>query len=136
MDLRAAIEHPARADARTLDRAEGVLIALRHCTTEAAFGEIVRASKRHRVPTLRMAAALVALAQDSPLDGDASAAARLRVGFAARAGTQMIDRVVVFAGWVRGRYPDWAPARGHIALVALCGREDPHSVSSERVTPS
>ena len=80
MDLRAAIEDPARADARTLDRAEGVLIALRHCTTEAAFGEIVRASKRHRVSTLRMAAALVALAQDSPLDGDASAAARYEWG--------------------------------------------------------
>jgi AmiR/NasT family two-component response regulator len=80
MDLRAAIEDPARADARTLDRAEGVLIVLRHCTTEAAFGEIVRASKRHRVPTLRMAAALVALAQDAPLNSDASAAARYEWG--------------------------------------------------------
>lgn len=59
-----------------LDRAEGVLIALRRCTMEEAFDEIVRASKRHRVPTLSIAAALVALAQGSPFEGDATAAAR------------------------------------------------------------
>lgn len=67
-------------DARMLDRAEGVLIALRRCTTQAAFEEIVRASKRHRVPTLRIAAALVALVQGDPLDDDASAAARYEWG--------------------------------------------------------
>jgi hypothetical protein len=67
-------------DARMLDRAEGVLIAMRRCTTEAAFAEIVRASKRHRVPTLRIAAALVALVQGDPLDNDASAAARYEWG--------------------------------------------------------
>ena len=48
----------------------------------------------------------------------------------------MIERFVALAHWVRSRYPDWAPARGHIALIALCGRDDPLSVSSERVTPS
>ena len=63
-----------------LDRAEGVLIALRRCTMDAAFEEIVSASKRHRVPTLSIAAALVALAQDSPLDDDATAAARYEWG--------------------------------------------------------
>ena len=68
------------ADARMLDRAEGVLIALRRCTTDAAFEEIVQASKRHRVPTLRMAAALVAMVQGAPLDGDATAAARYEWG--------------------------------------------------------
>jgi hypothetical protein len=47
----------------------------------------------------------------------------------------MIARLAV-ARWVRGRYPDWARARGHIALVALCGRDERLSVSSERVTPS
>jgi hypothetical protein len=57
-----------------------VLIALRSCTTEAAFGEIVRASKRHRVPTLGIAAALVALAQDSQLHSDAAVAARYEWG--------------------------------------------------------
>jgi hypothetical protein len=67
-------------DARMLDRAEGVLIALRRCTTDAAFAEIVRASKRHRVPTLRIATALVAMAQGAPLDDDATAAARYEWG--------------------------------------------------------
>ena len=67
-------------DARMLDRAEGVLIALRRCTTEDAFAEIVRASKRHRVPTLRMAAALVAIVQNTPFDDDALAAARYEWG--------------------------------------------------------
>ena len=80
MDLRAAIEDSARVDVRTLDRAEGVLIALRRCTMDVAFEEIVSASKRHRVPTLSIAAALVALAQDSPLDNDATTAARYEWG--------------------------------------------------------
>jgi hypothetical protein len=48
----------------------------------------------------------------------------------------MIDRITAFARWVRTCYPDWATPRGHIALVALCGRDDPLTVSSERVTPS
>jgi ANTAR domain len=80
MDLRTAIEDPARADPSVLDRAEGVLIALRRCATDAAFEEIVRTSKPHRVPTLCIAAALVALAQDSPLNDDATAAARYEWG--------------------------------------------------------
>ena len=74
------IENLARADARTLDRAEGVLIAVRRCTTDAAFSEIVRASKRHRVPTLGLAAALVALAQNAQVHGDAATAARYEWG--------------------------------------------------------
>jgi hypothetical protein len=40
------------------------------------------------------------------------------------------------ACWIRLRYPEWAPTRGHIALVALCGCDEQSSVSSERVTPS
>ena len=80
MNLRTAIEDPAKADARMLDRAEGVLIAFRGCTVDAAFEEIVRASKRHRVPTLSIATALVGLAQNSPPDGDATAAARYEWG--------------------------------------------------------
>jgi len=48
MDLWTAIADPARADARMLDRAQGVLIALRRCTVDDAFEEIGRASKRHR----------------------------------------------------------------------------------------
>jgi ANTAR domain len=76
MGLKGAIENPARADARMLDRAEGVLMALRRCTIDEAFADIVRASKRHRVPTLTIAAALVGLAQNSPFEDDATAAAR------------------------------------------------------------
>ena len=37
----------------------------------------------------------------------------------------MIERFMAFARWVRARYPDWSPARGHIVLVALCGRNEP-----------
>jgi hypothetical protein len=74
MDVRAAMEHHARV----LDRAEGVLIALRHCSTDAAFEAMANASKRHHVPMLGIAAALVALAQNSPFDDDAAAAAAAR----------------------------------------------------------
>jgi AmiR/NasT family two-component response regulator len=80
MKLRAAIEDPAKSDARMLDRAEGVLIALRRCGIEAAFNEIVDASKRHRVPTLSIARALVALAANKPADDEATAAARYEWG--------------------------------------------------------
>jgi AmiR/NasT family two-component response regulator len=76
MDLRTAME----THARMLDRAEGVLIALRHCNMDAAFGEIVSASRRHRVPTLSIAAALVALAQNSAGEGEAMSAARCEWG--------------------------------------------------------
>jgi hypothetical protein len=55
----------SRTDARMLDRAEGILVGLRRCTVEAAFDEIVSASRRNRVPALRMACALVALAENS-----------------------------------------------------------------------
>jgi hypothetical protein len=48
----------------------------------------------------------------------------------------VIEHFKAFARWVRCRYPDWAPARGHIALVALCGRDERLPVSSEQVTPS
>ena len=80
MERRATLEDPARSGARMLDRAEGVLMALRRCTVDAAFDEIVSASKRHRVPTLRMADALVALAANAAHDGDATVAARYEWG--------------------------------------------------------
>lgn len=61
---------PRRAGARILDTAEGVLIALRGCTFNQAFVEIVRTAKAHDVSTLSLADALVALAQDqAPPDG-------------------------------------------------------------------
>ncbi|HET6737001.1 ANTAR domain-containing protein [Mycobacterium sp.] len=80
MERRATLEDPARSGARMLDRAEGVLMALRRCTVDAAFDEIVSASKRHRVPTLSMAHALVSLAAKSAHDDEATAAARYEWG--------------------------------------------------------
>ncbi len=78
------VEDSTRTDARMLDRAEGILVALRRCTINAAFDEIVGASKRHRVPTLCIARALVALAENSEMpetpDDDATAAARYEWG--------------------------------------------------------
>jgi hypothetical protein len=54
---------PRRAGARVLDTAEGVLIALRGCTLNQAFVEIVQTAKRHNVSTLSLADALVGIAQ-------------------------------------------------------------------------
>ena len=62
---------------RMLDRAEGVLVALRRCSVDAAFDEIVGASQRRGVPAMRVAQALVELAEGkAPRDLDAAAAAR------------------------------------------------------------
>jgi len=77
--------HPAynerAAGARILDRAEGVLIGLRRCRVEEAFDEIVTASREHLVPALRVAQALVELAEGrEPADEDARAAARRQWG--------------------------------------------------------
>jgi AmiR/NasT family two-component response regulator len=46
-----------------MDRAAGVLVALRRCAVSEAFDEISDASKRHRVSPLGVARALVALAE-------------------------------------------------------------------------
>lgn len=45
-----------------LDTAEGVLIALRHCTVDDAFREIVGAAQQHQVPLFTLADALVTAA--------------------------------------------------------------------------
>jgi AmiR/NasT family two-component response regulator len=47
---------------RILDRAQGILIGLRRCPSEAAFTELLGAAQRHRVPVFTMAWALVHLA--------------------------------------------------------------------------
>jgi hypothetical protein len=57
-------QDPRRAGARVLDTAEGVLIALRGCTLNQAFVEIVQTAKAHDVSTVSLADALVALAQN------------------------------------------------------------------------
>jgi AmiR/NasT family two-component response regulator len=82
MEATTTTRDPAKSDARMLDRAEGVLMALRRCTIDAAFDEIVDASKRHHVPPLRIAKALVSLAAAANVafDDDATAAARYEWG--------------------------------------------------------
>ena len=63
MDLSGRSPDPRRAGARILDTAEGVLIALRGCSLNQAFVEIVQTAKSHNVSTLSLADALVAMAQ-------------------------------------------------------------------------
>lgn len=71
-----AIETFHRNDARMLDTAEGVLVALRRYSPAEAFAEILDTARRHRVPALGLARALVELAgAEPPVDTpDASAA--------------------------------------------------------------
>src|SRR6185312_14584240 len=64
LDTSGRSQDPRRAGARILDTAEGVLIALRGCTLNQAFVEIVQTAKAHNVSTVSLADALVALAQD------------------------------------------------------------------------
>lgn len=52
---------------RVLDLAEGVLIGLRRCQTEAAFDELITVAHRHGLSVSAAASALVALATG---DGD------------------------------------------------------------------
>jgi hypothetical protein len=47
---------------RVLDTAQGILIGLRRCGSEAAFQELLVTAQRHRVPVFDMAWALVHLA--------------------------------------------------------------------------
>jgi hypothetical protein len=63
MNMLDRLPDPRRAGARILDTAEGVLIALRGCTLNQAFVEIVQTAKRHNVSTLSLADALVAMTQ-------------------------------------------------------------------------
>src|SRR6201998_2120800 len=75
MNISDRLPDPRRAGARILDTAEGVLIALRGCTLNQAFVEIVQTAKRHNVSTLSLADALVAIAQPQAYRtvGDAAA---------------------------------------------------------------
>ena len=53
---------------RILDKAEGILIGLRRCSTADAFDELLGAAQRHGIPVFTMAWALVDLAngEDKP----------------------------------------------------------------------
>ena len=64
-----------------IEQAAGVVVARRRCTLAEAFDEILNASTRHRLPPLRIARALVALADHGDLhDHHAVAAARYEWG--------------------------------------------------------
>jgi hypothetical protein len=83
MDLSGRSPEPRRAGARILDTAEGVLIALRGCSLNQAFVEIVQTAKSHNVSTLSLADAPVAIAQtqaSQDVDDAAFAAARATWG--------------------------------------------------------
>jgi hypothetical protein len=80
MDVDDTIVDPARNAARILERAEDLLVTLRRCTIDAAFHEIMSASRRHGLPTLSIACALVALFDNAASDDDASAAASYEWG--------------------------------------------------------
>ncbi|MCW2652631.1 MAG: hypothetical protein QOE41_2539 [Mycobacterium sp.] len=56
---------------RILDRAEGILIGLRRCPSEAAFTELLGAAQRHRMPVFTMAWALVHLASGTNKSAEA-----------------------------------------------------------------
>lgn len=47
---------------RILDRAQGILIGLRRCSSETALHELLSAAQRHKMPVFAMAWALVHLA--------------------------------------------------------------------------
>jgi ANTAR domain len=47
---------------RVLDIAVGILVALRRCSIDAAFAEIIAAAQGHDVPVFSIASALVGLA--------------------------------------------------------------------------
>ncbi len=55
---------PRRSGQRSLGAAEGVLVALRHCSLDEAFIDIVQTAKRHNVAPLELADALVAIAEN------------------------------------------------------------------------
>lgn len=66
----------------SLRRAEGVIVGLRRCSLEAASGELAQVSRRYRLDALRIARALVGLAQqvDAEVDSNATAIARFEWG--------------------------------------------------------
>ena len=67
MKPRAETDHrrdSGRNGQRSLGAAEGVLVALRHCSLDEAFFDIVETAKRHSVAPLELAGALVAIAED------------------------------------------------------------------------
>ena len=55
---------PRRTGQRSLGAAEGVLVALRHCSRDEAFNDIVQTAKHYSVAPLELADALVTIAEN------------------------------------------------------------------------
>ena len=55
---------PRRNGQRSLGAAEGVLVALCHCSRDEAFIDIVQTAKQHSVAPLELADALVTIAEN------------------------------------------------------------------------
>ena len=105
LDTSGRSQDPRRAGARILDTAEGVLIALRGCTLNQAFVEIVQTAKAHNVSTLSLADALVALAQNqASQDGDDAALVAARAAWG-----HLFDRTRPSRGARCGREGDAVP---------------------------
>lgn len=64
-----------RPGVRALDRAEGVLMALRRCSCDDAFDELLEAARRQHVPVFTIATALVELVYGTGSSGSDPAAA-------------------------------------------------------------
>lgn len=60
---------PRRSGQRSLGAAEGVLVALRHCSRDEAFIDIVQTAKQHSVAPLELADALVTIAENDVTRG-------------------------------------------------------------------
>ncbi|OBF90494.1 transcription antitermination regulator [Mycolicibacterium flavescens] len=76
-----------------LDTAEGVLIALRHCTVDEAFREIIRAAQHHRVPLFTLADALVTAASGTGECVNAAARTAVLTEWGALLGTSTSARL-------------------------------------------
>lgn len=87
----------ALASRPTIDLAKGILMALRRCSEERAFSELVGVSRYHNIPVRDLARAVVALtAEDDP----AGVADRLNHG-ADRVGTHGLTAAdVALTTWV------------------------------------
>ena len=105
-----------RSQPRTdpLDTAEGVIVALRGCSLNQAFIELVRMANRHHVGPLHLADVLVVIAENKPavaLDANAvlAANAQLRGVVAAKLDADWSPQQI--AQWLRREYLDDAAMR-------------------------
>ena len=106
VDVSGRSQDPRRAGARILDTAEGVIMALPGCSLNEAFVEIAQTAKAHKVSTLSVADALVALAQ-----GQASPDGQdVAVGAARAAWAHLLNRARPRRSVLFGRDDDDVPS--------------------------